>query len=99
MSIFKDCDRMRHLKQDWSQGIPRNNITFRNSKNRWTQPAGICKRGGKNQHWTNECRLTKDRQGDLITSENLMGGLLQSPIIHIVQPFQVSVENMSHQEN
>ena len=56
------CGRIGHLRRDCRQGIPRNNISSGNDKNRRTQPLGMCRRYGKGCHWTNECRSTKDNQ-------------------------------------
>ena len=60
-----NCVRIRHLRMNCRQGIPRNNVSSRNGINRRTQPSGICTRCGKACHWTNECRSTKDRQDNL----------------------------------
>ena len=35
------CSRIGHLRRDCRQGIPRNNISSGNGKNRKTQPSGI----------------------------------------------------------
>ena len=45
-----NCGRIGHLRQNCRQGIPRNNISFGDGKNRRTQPSCICRRCGKGQH-------------------------------------------------
>ena len=92
-----NCGRMEHLRRNGRQGIPRNNISSGNGKNR-TQPSGICRRCGKGQHWTNKYRSTKDRQGNQIPPGNFLRGLLQATKSKVVQSLSVTVEDMSHQE-
>ena len=59
-----NCGRIGYLRRDCRQGIPRNNAFSWNDKNRSSQSLGLCRRCGKGQHWTNEYRSTKDRQGN-----------------------------------
>ena len=55
------CGRKGHVRRYCRQGIPRNNISSGNGKNRRPWPSGICRRCGKYRHWTNECRSITDR--------------------------------------
>ncbi|XP_049979759.1 uncharacterized protein [Alexandromys fortis] len=71
-----NCGRIGHLRRDCRQGIPRNNVSSGNGKNRRTQPLDICRRCGKGRHWTNECRSTRDSSGNPIPLRNSMVGLL-----------------------
>ena len=45
-----NCGRIGHLRRNCRQGIPRNNISSRNGKNRKTQTSGMCRRCGKGRH-------------------------------------------------
>ena len=57
-----NCGRIGHLRRNCGQGIPRDDVSSMNGKNSHSRScSGICRRYGKDQHWTNECRLTKDR--------------------------------------
>ena len=94
-----NCGKLGHQTMDCRQGISRNNTSSGNGKNRKPQPSGIYRRCDKGQHWTNECRSTTDRQGNLIPSGNSLRGLSQAPKPKVAQSFPVTVENMSHQEN
>ena len=67
------CCKIVHLRRDCRQVIPRSNISSGNGKNRRTLLSGICRRCGKGQHWINECRSTKDRQGNLKPLGNSLG--------------------------
>ena len=40
---YFNCGRIGHLIKDCRQGIPRNNISSGNGKNKRTQPSGICR--------------------------------------------------------
>ena len=42
-----NCGKIGHLRMDCRQGIPRNNVSSGNGKNRRTQPSGICRKCGK----------------------------------------------------
>lgn len=67
-----------HLKRDSRQGISRNNVFSRANPKR-PQPsvyAGVAKAGTGE---TNECRSTRDRQGNPLPSQNALRGLLQAP--------------------
>lgn len=85
------CGKQGHLKRDCRQVIPRNNVSSRNNGNRMPLPSGVCRRCGKGKHWTNECRSTKDRQGNPLpqSSGNSQRGLMQGPIAKPVQTFQI----------
>ena len=74
-----NCGIIGHLRSDCRQGIPRNNVSSGNGENRRTQPSGICKRCGKGQYWTNECRSTNDRQGNPIPLGYSLGEPLVGP--------------------
>ena len=41
-----NCGRIGHLRRNCRQGIPRNNTSFGNGKNRRTQPSDICRMCG-----------------------------------------------------
>ena len=94
-----NCGKFGHLKRDFRQGISRNNTSSGNGRNRKPRPSGICRRSGKGQHWTNECRSTTDRQGNPKPSGNSLRGLSQIPKPKVAQSFPVTMEDMSHQEN
>ena len=96
-----NCDKMGHMKRNCKQRIFRNNnnASSRNNRNRRTQPSGLCRRCGKGRHWTNECRSTRDRQGNLIQTGNVRGGASQAPMAHMVQSFPVPAENVPRQDN
>ena len=49
-----NCGIIGYLRRECRQGIPRNNVTSRNDKNRRTQPSNICRRCDRGQHWTNK---------------------------------------------
>ena len=66
-------DRIGHMRWDCIQGIATNNVFSGNGKNRRYQSSGLCGKCGKGQHWTNECRSTKDNQDNMIPSENSLG--------------------------
>ena len=69
-----NCGRIGHLRRHCRQGIPRNNVSYGNDKNKRYQLSGLCRRCGKGRHWTNECRSTKHKQGNLIPLENSLQG-------------------------
>ena len=46
-----NCGMTGHLKRNCTKGIPGNNISSGNGKNRKTQPSGTCTRCGKGHHW------------------------------------------------
>ncbi|XP_049981722.1 uncharacterized protein [Alexandromys fortis] len=96
-----NCGKMGHMKRNCKQRIFRNNnnASSRNNRNRRTQPSGLCRRCGKGRHWTNECRSTRDRQGNLIQTGNVRGGASQAPMANMVQSFPVSAENVPRQDN
>ncbi len=96
-----NCGKMGHMKRNCKQRTFRNNNnTFtRNNRNRRTQPSGLCRRCGKGRHWTNECRSTRDIQGNLIQTGNGRGGASQAPMAHMVQSLPVSAENVPRQDN
>ena len=48
-----NCGRMEHMRRDCRQWIPGNNISSGNGRNRRNQPSSVCRRCGKDQHWTN----------------------------------------------
>ena len=77
--------KIGHLRRDCRQRIPRNNISSGNGKNRRTQASVICIRCCKGRYWTNECRSTKDRQGNPIPLGNSLRGLSQAPRSKVVQ--------------
>ena len=73
-----NCGMPGHIKRDCKQGISRNIFT-RNIPNRMPLPSGLCRRCGKGRHWTNECRSTRDRQGNFLPLVNTSRGLSQAP--------------------
>lgn len=60
---YINCGKQGYLKRECRQGIPRNIVS--SNTNRMLLPPGVCRRYGKGWHWTNECRLTRYRQGKL----------------------------------
>ena len=74
-----NCGWIGHLRKNYRQGIPRNNISSWNGKNRRIQPSGICRQCGKGQHWINEYRLKKRQIRQPDTNGKLLGILLQAP--------------------
>ena len=42
-----NCGRIGHLRRDYRQGIPINNVPSGNDKNRRSQSSGLCRRCGK----------------------------------------------------
>ena len=94
-----DCGRVGYLRKDCRQWIPMNSVSSGNGRNRRTQTSGICRRCGKGQHWTNECRSMKNRQGNPIPSGNAMEVLWQAPMTNVVQSFPETVEDVSLQKN
>ena len=93
------CGKMGHMKRDCRQWNSRNNASSRNNRNRRTQPSGLCRRCGKGRHWTNECRSTRDKQGNPLPSGNTIGGLSKAPMANVVQSFPITAENMPLQGN
>ena len=93
------CGKMGHMKRDCRQWNSRNNASSRNNRNRRTQPSGLCRRCGKGRHWTNECRSTRDKQGNPLPSGNSIGGLSKAPMANVVQSFPITAENMPLQGN
>ena len=90
----------RYVRREYCRhGIPRNNISSRNGKNKRIQPLGICRKCSKDLHCTNECRATKERQGNPIPLGNSLGVLLQASKSKVVQSLLVAVKDMSYQEN
>ena len=61
-------------------------------------PSELCRRCGKGQHWTNECRLTRNIQGNPLPLGNSMRGFLQDPVPNSVQ-FYAIIEETPSQSN
>ena len=93
------CGKMGHMKRDFRQWNYRNNASSRNNRNRRTQTSGLCRRCGKGRHWTNECRSTRDKQGNPLPSGNSIGDLSKAPMANVVQSFPITAENMPLQGN
>lgn len=64
----RECTRHKayecRLSKDCRQGIPRSNDFSRYYPKGSVQPSEKCRRCGKDQHWANECRSTRDKQGN-----------------------------------
>lgn len=69
-----NCDKSGHLRRSCRQGVPINNVSSRDDPSRRSQPSGLCKRCGKDQHWTNKGRSKRDKQGNILPIENALGG-------------------------
>ena len=76
-----NCDKQVHLQRDCRQGILETIFFFSGDiPNRKSQPSGVCRRcgkGGEGQRWTNECRATRDRQGNPFPLGNALVSLSQ----------------------
>ena len=61
-------------------------------------PSELCRKYGKGRHWTNECKLTRNSQGNPLPLGNSMRGLLQDPMPNLVQ-FYAIIEETPSQSN
>ena len=87
------CGRIEHLRRYCRQGIPGNNVSTGNGKNKKVSTSW--RRCGKGWHMTNKCRSTNNRQGNLISLGNSLGALLQDPKSKVVQSFPITVDYLS----
>ena len=74
-------------------------IFSKNNPFRMPLPSGLCRRCGKGRHWTNECRSTRDCQGNPLLLGKALRDLLENPMSNLVQSFPITVEKTPPQSN
>ena len=72
-----NCGQTGHIRRNCTQGAVGNPTLLRNNTNRRPLPSGLCRRCGKGRHWTNECRSTRDKEGNLLPTGNAPRGFPQ----------------------
>ena len=66
---------------DFLWGLPAVGTGQDRKPNKKFLPSGLCRRCGKGRHWTNECRTTRDGQGNPLPSGNSLRVLMPSGLM------------------
>jgi hypothetical protein len=71
-------------------------MLFRDNTKRRLQDSRLCRGCGKGQYWTNECRSTRDRQGNRLPLGNVLKDHQLAQISNLIQSFSVSISELIH---